>query len=307
MEINIQQLIDERKKSFFFKNLIHRKTLLDAYLKKHSDTPVKVTINDTISIKGLNGDKEDKELLELLEAMKPWRKGPFEFFNYFVDTEWKSFIKYNIIKPYLDIENKTVIDVGCNNGYYLFKMLELNPRRLIGIDPSSICNLKFEFANAFIKSSIEYYMLGIEHMPQFVKYRKIKVDMILCLGVLYHRSDPIGSLKALSNAIKKGGTLILDSFIIDGDEDVALTPRSTYSKIPNIYFIPTINALTNWLLRSGFEDIKVINTNTTTKEEQRVTKWIDAQSLEHFIDEDTGLTVEQYPRPKRGYIICKKK
>jgi tRNA (mo5U34)-methyltransferase len=304
--MNIEQILKEKEKNFFFKNLQPKKEILNKFLQQHKNINTTYSIKDSICIKS-NNDIDEKLLLEMLMALKPWRKGPFEFFDTFVDAEWKSFIKYKIIKPYLDIENKTIIDVGCNNGYYLFKMLEENPRLLIGIDPSAIYKMQFDLANSFIKSPIEYYMLGIEHMSEFVKYRKIKVDTIICLGVLYHRSDPIASLKSLANAMNKNATLILDSFIIEGEDDVALTPKTTYSKIPNIYFIPTINALKNWLYRSGFVDIEIIDINTTTKEEQRVTKWIDAQSLEHFIDEKTNLTVEGYPRPKRGYIICKKK
>ena len=56
------------------------------------------------------------------------------------------------------------------------------------------------------------------------------------------------------------------------------------------------------------EELEVINKNTTCINEQRLTKWVNTQSLNDFIDkENNDLTVEGYPRPKRGYIICTKK
>lgn len=304
--MNIEQIIQEKQNCFSFKNIAPIKAKLDHFIE-HKIKDIEINNQDTISIKGGLSKEINDELIDLLQSLKPWRKGPFELFDTLIDSEWKSFIKYDLIEPYLDIENKTVVDVGCNNGYYLFRMLDKKPKALIGIDPSALFYMQFALINHFIKEPIKYELLGIEHLDLYVQSKKLHIDTIICLGVLYHRRDPISSLKILSRSLKKGGTLILDAFIIDGDGHIALSPRDTYSKIPNIYFIPTIATLTNWLLRSGFEDIELIATSITTKQEQRKTSWIDAQSLEHFIDEKTQLTIEGYPRPKRGYVICKKK
>ena len=145
--MDIKQILDEKEKNFTWKNLAPKKDLLDKFLQNNTYSNITININDTISIKSDN-DQEDKQLFDLLQALKPWRKGPFEIFDYFIDTEWQSFIKYKIIEPYLNIENKTIIDVGCNNGYYLFKMLEKNPKLLIGIDPSAIFKMQFDLINA---------------------------------------------------------------------------------------------------------------------------------------------------------------
>ncbi len=70
--------------------------------------------------------------------------------------------------------------------------------------------------------------------------------------------------------------------MIDGNEEVALTPKERYSMIPNIYFIPTIPALKNWLHRAGFCDFEVIDCVVTTTDEQRKTPWSFDNSLERF-------------------------
>jgi tRNA (mo5U34)-methyltransferase len=95
--------------------------------------------------------------------------------------------------------------------------------------------------------------------------------------------------------------------MIDGDDEVCLTPRERYSKIPNIYFIPTVNALKNWCYRAGFENIEILDIVKTQLTEQRKTEWINTESLEHFLDKnDTNRTIEGYPAPKRVYIKAKK-
>jgi tRNA (mo5U34)-methyltransferase len=245
--------------------------------------------------------QEQKELLgEIAFNIRPWRKGPFQVADTFIDSEWRSFVKYNLLRPYFDLRGKDVADVGCNNGFYMFRMLEDEPRRLIGFDPAPLFKVQFDFINGFVKSDIQYELLGIEHL----EFYKFKFDVIFCLGVLYHRSDPVSALKSLYKGIKKkGGELILDTFMIDGDEEIALTPKGRYSKIPNVYFIPTIPALKNWLSRAGFVDIEVLATSKTDTDEQRQTQWIISESLGEFLDEnDDTRTVEGYPAPKRVYI-----
>jgi tRNA (mo5U34)-methyltransferase len=91
--------------------------------------------------------------------------------------------------------------------------------------------------------------------------------------------------------------------MIDGEEEMCLTPKDRYSKIPNIYFVPTVPALINWCKRAGFESVEVLETMVTESNEQRKTEWIATQSLEDFLDpDDKTKTVEGYPAPKRVYI-----
>ncbi len=255
------------------------------------------------------GKKEDltKEEFSIIEktakALIPWRKGPFNIFGLKIDSEWQSNIKYNLLRPHFNLEDKVVADIGCNNGYYMFRMLEDKPKRLIGFDPSALTLHQFEFINHFVKSDIIYEMLGVEHL----EYYNHKFDFIFMLGVLYHRPDPVGTLKSLARGLNSKGEIIIDTFMIDGDEELCLTPNKRYSKIPNIYFIPTIPALKNWLSRAGFENIEVLAVTTTTSEEQRKTKWSFDQSLEDFLDaNDKSKTVEGYPAPKRVYMKARK-
>jgi len=186
----------------------------------------------------------------------------------------------------------------------MLRMLEDNPKMITGFDPSPFFNLQFNLVNHFVKSDIKFELLGVEHLENY----EHKFDFIFMLGVLYHRADPIGTLKQLNKALNKNGEIIIDTFMIDGEDEVCLTPNSRYSKMPNIYFIPTIPALTNWLNRAGFIDIQVIAITTTDKEEQRVTPWTFEQSLDDYLDiKDKTKTVEGYPAPKRVYIKAKKK
>ncbi|MDK2080490.1 tRNA 5-methoxyuridine(34)/uridine 5-oxyacetic acid(34) synthase CmoB [Aliarcobacter butzleri] len=266
---------------------------------------LKIDYGDWFSI-GNRADLSDEEYEIIVQTAKkliPWRKGPFKIFDLEIDSEWQSNIKYNLIRPYFNLKDKIVADIGCNNGYYMFRMLEDCPKRLIGFDPSPLTLHQFEFINHFVKSDIVYEMLGVEHL----EFYNHKFDFIFMLGVLYHRPDPVGTLKSLARGLNSKGEILIDTFMIDGDDEICLTPNKRYSKIPNIYFIPTIPALKNWLERAGFENIEVLAATVTTSEEQRKTPWSFDESLEDFLDpNDSSKTVEGYPAPKRVYVKARK-
>jgi tRNA (mo5U34)-methyltransferase len=299
--MNLNEIREKRQKCFGWKDNKVRKAIVDHL--PHV-TNIEFTLDDTIEITSSTISEQDREkIYQSALGLRPWRKGPFNVFGTFIDTEWKSFVKYNLLRPHFDLKDKIVGDIGCNNGYYLFKMLEDKPKRLVGFDPSALCKMQFDFMNHFIKADIGFELLGVEHLP----FYEHKFDVLFCLGVLYHRGDPVGTLKELYNSLNKNGELILDTFMIDGDGPYALTPGKTYSKIPNIYFVPTIKALQNWCEKAKFSSFEVLEVKQTDLFEQRRTDWILGESLGDFLDpQNPNLTVEGYPAPKRVYIKVKK-
>ncbi|NCO01536.1 MAG: tRNA 5-methoxyuridine(34)/uridine 5-oxyacetic acid(34) synthase CmoB [Epsilonproteobacteria bacterium] len=291
--MNLETVRKEREKWMHWKNIAPLREALCTL----PETSWHVELGDVLKISAEGID--EVHIKEVAKLMMPWRKGPFEVCNTFIDSEWRSNIKYNLLRPHFNLKDKRVADIGCNNGYYLFRMQEDNPESLVGFDPSALYKTQFDFINHFVKSKIVYELLGVEHL----EFYEEKFDTIFCLGVLYHRSDPVAMLKSLYRGLENQGEVFLDTFYIEGEEEMALCPASSYSKIPNIYFVPTINALKNWCLRAGFSSFELLESSTTDAEEQRKTEWIEGQSLEDFLDkEDVTKTVEGYPAPKRVYV-----
>lgn len=299
--MDLEALRTERQKCVEWKNI---KPHWEAIAKLPRVTSMEIRLEDVVTIDSPDFTKADQQTIyETAKAMLPWRKGPFQIGETFIDTEWRSDIKYNLLKPHFNLKDKIVGDIGCNNGYYLFRMMAEQPKRLVGFDPSALTWCQFSFLNHFIQSDIRYELLGVEH----VGYYEHQFDLLFCLGVLYHRPDPVGSLKSLYKGLNVDGELILDTFMIEGEEEICLTPNQRYSKIPNIYFIPTVNALKNWCHRAGFQEVEVLEIVKTELNEQRKTEWINSESLDDFLDKnDPNKTVEGYPAPKRVYIKAKK-
>ncbi|MFC2427531.1 MAG: tRNA 5-methoxyuridine(34)/uridine 5-oxyacetic acid(34) synthase CmoB [Campylobacter sp.] len=266
---------------------------------KFKDREFELKFDDIVEINANLNPVECEETLQTALNLRSWRKGPFKIDDILIDSEWRSFVKFNLLAPHMDLADKVVGDIGCNNGYYLFRMLPKRPKKLIGFDPGVMSFLQFKFIDAFARSDIEYELLGVEHLPHY----GVKFDALFCLGVLYHRSDPVRTLKELKGALNAGGELFLDTMYLDMEGDFALSPKNTYSKIPNIYFVPTISALLNWCERANFKDAQILAVKPTDAHEQRKTEWILGQSLGDFLDPaDPTRTVEGYPAPKRVYL-----
>ena len=254
---------------------------------------------DTVSIGDPNADFE-----EVLTMFLPWRKGPFQVGKTLVDTEWRSDWKWQRINRHIEpLKGKQVLDIGCGNGYHLFRMLGAGAELALGIDPTILFNYQFSLLQRLSQPNNAYLLpLRSEHLPQFNGF-----DTVFSLGVLYHRRSPIDHLKELLSFAKPGGELVLETLIVEGDQNTLLIPRDRYAKMANVWFIPSTLMLELMLRRAGFIDVKTVDVNVTSLEEQRATRWMQFQSLEDYLDPtDKAKTVEGYPAPARAILTARK-
>ena len=84
-----------------------------------------------------------------------------------------------------------------------------------------------------------------------------------------------------------------------------LVPADRYAKMKNVYFIPSVPALINWLEKVDFKNVRCVDQAVTTLEEQRKTDWLENESLVDFLDpNDHSKTIEGLPAPKRAVILA---
>ena len=104
-----------------------------------------------------------------------------------------------------------------------------------------------------------------------------------------------------------GGELVLETLVVEGDENTALVPEDRYAQMRNVWFLPSVPALERWLRRAGFVDVRCVDVSTTSVDEQRSTDWMRYQSLPDFLDpQDHGRTVEGLPAPMRAVLLARK-
>ncbi len=256
--------------------------------------------------------KTKTHLKQLLLQLKPWRKGPFELFGVAINSEWRSDLKWaRLAEKITCLRDRRVLDVGCGNGYYLWRMLGQGARFVLGIDPTQLFIAQFDALKKYCDAPAFILPLKSEQFPISNcagDNGDSAFDSVFSMGVLSHRRDPHAHLRALINFTRRGGELIVETLVVDGDADTVLMPAGRYAKMRNVHSIPSPLMLESWLKKSGATDIQLIDISTTTIAEQRATEWMQFESLADFLDpNDPSKTIEGYPSPQRAIFRCQRR
>ena len=245
-----------------------------------------------------------QQVRDALFGLSPWRKGPVELVGVHVDTEWRSDWKWDRVAPHLDLRGKRVLDVGCGNGYYQWRMLGAGAESVIGIDPNWLFFCQFQAMQRYLPELPAWHLpFALEDLPEQLE----GFDTVFSMGVLYHRRSPIDHLLALKDCLKKGGELVLETLVVAGDAQQVLVPEDRYAQMRNVWFLPSVPALELWLRRAGFVDVRCVDVSVTSVEEQRSTDWMRYQSLGDFLDpQDPSRTAEGLPAPTRAVLVARK-
>jgi len=256
---------------------------------------------------GLSGEASPPTLSMLraaLMGLHPWRKGPFELCGLHVDTEWRSDWKWDRLEPALEsLAGKRVLDVGCGNGYHCWRMLGAGAAEVIGIDPTPLFILQFKALQRYLdQDHIHVLPLTLEAMPEDLP----AFDTVFSMGVLYHRRDPLAHLKSLKGKLVPGGQLLLETLVVEGDQDTVLEPNGRYARMGNVWHLPSPDLARRWMSEVGLIDATVVDVGPTSVAEQRSTEWMTFHSLSDFLDpQNPRLTVEGYPAPRRAILTAR--
>jgi tRNA (mo5U34)-methyltransferase len=244
------------------------------------------------------------ELETALRGLHPWRKGPYSLFGVNIDTEWRSDFKWDRLAHAIDsLEGRRVLDVGCGSGYHCWRMKGAGAAEVIGIDPTPLFVLQFKAIQHYLNiETVHVLPLTLEQLPPKLK----AFDTTFSMGVLYHRRSPIDHLTDLRDTLVSGGQLVLETLVVEGDEDAVFVPPDRYARMGNVWFLPSPSALMKWMSKVGFIDVTLIDVTQTTVAEQRSTDWMTFYSLSNFLDSaDQNKTVEGHPAPMRAIVTAR--
>lgn len=284
--------------------------------------------SDKLTVEATLSDSERRQATALLKQLMPWRKGPFQIGRdsdseneddehknepIFIDTEWHSDWKWQRVAPHLGmLKGRRVLDVGGGSGYHGWRMAGAGADTVIIIDPSCLFYHQFMAIRHFVGDAdahetgryrTHYIPVPLEALPEHSQL----FDTVFSMGVLYHRQSPFEHLQQLRGQLVKGGELVLETLVIEGDANTVLVPHNRYAQMNNVYFLPSVAALIGWLEKVGFTDVRCVDVAVTSVDEQRKTEWMNYHSLADFLDpNDSTKTIEGYPAPMRATIIAKK-
>ena len=170
-----------------------------------------------------------------------------------------------------DLSGKTLLDVGCNAGFYSFEAKRRGAQRVLGVDGQRQHVRQGLFVRKVLGLEVEFRRLNVyELSPRNVG----QFDITLALGLLYHLKHPILALENLYRVTKE--LLVIETAIMPANQtpasstyafgaaEVTLHPLVYVENSPGAkeqvynWFLPGVSALLALLRNAGFTDVKLI-------------------------------------------------
>jgi tRNA (mo5U34)-methyltransferase len=150
-----------------------------------------------------------------------------------------------------DLRGKTVLDVGCNAGFYSMEMKRRGADRVVAMDVDERYLAQARFAARVSDMSIEFVNMDVYHVRDLGE----KFDVVLFLGVLYHLRHPLLALDLLHEHVV-GDMLVVQSMqrgsndLPRVEEDYPFSERRIFDApgYPKMHFVERRYAgdCTNW-------------------------------------------------------------
>lgn len=193
---------------------------------------------------------------------------PNHFLGDYPRIKWQRFA--HVIPT--DLRGKSVLDVGCNAGFYSIEMKKRGAGRVVGIDTDDVYLDQARFAARVNGVELELHNMSVYDVSRLGE----KFDLVIFMGVLYHLRHPLLALDTLREHVV-GDMLLFQSMLRGSTEvlrpadDYAFTEMSIFDQpgFPRLHFVEERFAgdPTNWwvpnracaeaMLRSaGFEVVE---------------------------------------------------
>ena len=134
-----------------------------------------------------------------------------------------------------DLTGKSVLDIGCNYGYFCFEAKKRGASRVLGTDVDIDGLRRARLLADCLGLDVEFALHDVEKQPFTETF-----DYVLCLNVLHHLSNPLGVLGRLSDLAKE--RLVLEVATL-GPHDgkilrLSFLSRFFLNRFPIIYVPP---------------------------------------------------------------------
>ena len=110
--------------------------------------------------------------------------------------KWRQFASH--IAPH--VSGRTVLDIGCNGGFYAIEMKRLGARRVVAIDYDERYLAQARFAAEVCETDIEFRQMSVYDVAKLGE----SFDIVVFMGVLYHLRHPLLALDLVNeHAVKE--------------------------------------------------------------------------------------------------------
>ncbi len=98
-----------------------------------------------------------------------------------------------------DLTGRTVLDIGCNGGFYSLEMKRRGAERVVGVDFDERYLAQARFAAQTLGMPIEFRQLSVYDVARLGE----KFDVVIFMGVLYHLRHPLLALDLIHEHVAR--------------------------------------------------------------------------------------------------------
>ncbi|WP_375397995.1 TIGR04290 family methyltransferase [uncultured Sphingomonas sp.] len=144
--------------------------------------------------------------------------------------------KFRRFEPALptDMSGRSVLDIGCNAGFYALEMMRRGADRVVGIDSDDRYLAQARLAaDALGFDRVEFRNLSVYDVGALGK----RFDIVIFMGVLYHLRHPLLALDLIREHV--AGDMLLFQTMQQGADAVAAVPEDHPFHLPGTFDPPT--------------------------------------------------------------------
>jgi len=138
------------------------------------------------------------EIRKRVDELGPWfhnillgdvQTAPDHFLGDYPTAKWRNF-QHAIPR---DLTGLSVLDVGCNGGFYSIEMKRRGAKRVLGIDHDEQYLEQARYAAQIVGLDIAFERMSVYETPRL----RERFDLVLFMGVFYHLRHPLLALDLL--------------------------------------------------------------------------------------------------------------
>lgn len=202
------------------------------------------------------GPEQESEIAKRIEALGPWFQNmkigeswtaPDHFLGDYPGEKFRRFAR----QLPADLTGKSVLDIGCNAGFYAIEMKRRGADRVLGIDSDDRYLDQARFAAEALGQDIEFRKLSVYDVGKLGE----RFDLVIFMGVLYHLRHPLLALDLIREHVA-GDMLLFQSMqrgsphVLKAEEDYPFEEWGVFfeTSFPKLHFVERQYAgdWTNW-------------------------------------------------------------
>ena len=205
---------------------------------------------------------------------------PHHFLGDYPAAKWRTFA--HAIPA--DLRGKTVLDIGCNAGFYSIEMKRRGAARVVGIDSDERYLAQARLAAEVLGVELELRQLSVYDVARLGE----RFDLVLFMGVLYHLRHPLLALDLLHEHVV-ADLLVFQSMQRGSAEVAALADDYRFSE-QRIFDLP------------GYPRLHFVEHSYS---HDPTNWWIPNRACAEAMLRSAGFAIVQHPEPE--VYICQRR